>query len=268
LRTPAQLDRHLEQLGLTSDQIRGLAGGQRRGQFSEARAALIERLLSHFTPEDMKALGQLLADRKLSLNRAAVDGLVKELAPGQVGEWVKKLDTAQAHGEATRLPEVEGAREDSLSAEQDPNARTSTTKNPSPGPEPRPFRRGNFAHRFAEHILEAIRLPRPNQAEVVVELQDGTGDVIRTDRIVSHADRGELFEIKPAGRSAEIGRAQLPGRLEALQREFPKPNGWTGQVVEYTPAQVRAWLQRQAKAARATGAPVPDINAIMKLLGF
>jgi hypothetical protein len=96
---------------------------------------------------------------------------------------------------------------------------------------------------------------------VVVQLRDGTGDIIRVDRVVSEADQGVLLEIKPAGRSAEKGRAQLPGRLEALQKEFPKKNGWRGEVVEYTRADVEAWL-------RAEGVPAPNIPKILRALGF
>jgi hypothetical protein len=270
VRTPAELERYLEELGLSSEQIRALAGGKRRGQFSQARAALIERLLGHFTPEDMKALGTFFAEHKATLNNEVADALIDGIAPGGAGDWTKSVSIAQSHGEATKPPEAEGALEESLGEEQDPNARISVTKKkkPSPGRVPRQFLRGNFAHRFAEYLLDAVRLPRPSQAEVVVELRDGTGDIIRTDRIISHADHGELLEIKPAGRSAEIGAAQLPGRLAALQREFPKPNGWHGQIVEYTPADVRAWLQREAQAAKAAGVPVPDVEGIMKLFGF
>lgn len=214
-------------------------------------------------------LGKYFAEVKLTLNKTAVDAFIGGIAPGEAGDWVKRISIAQVHGEATRLPEAEGARERSLGEDQDPNARIGATKKKtSPGPVPRAFLRGNFAHRFAEYLLDVLRLPRPSRAEVVVELRDGTGDIIRTDRIISHADHGELLEIKPAGRSAEIGQAQLPGRLEALQREYPKRNGWTGRIVEYTPADVRAWLQREAQAARAAGAPVPDVEGIMKLLGF
>jgi hypothetical protein len=111
------------------------------------------------------------------------------------------------------------------------------------------------------YILGRDRLLRPNKAEVVVQLRDGTGDIIRVDRVVSEADQGVLLEIKPAGRSAEKGRAQLPGRLEALQKEFPKKNGWRGEVVEYTRADVEAWL-------RAEGVPAPNIPKILRALGF
>jgi Domain of unknown function (DUF4157)/Putative RNase-like toxin, toxin_1 len=141
------------------------------------------------------------------------------------------------------------------------DTRMSETEKPSPGAQPRPFQRGNFSHRFAEHILGPNELPRPNEAEVVVHLNDRTPDIIRTDRIVRNTERGVLIEIKPAGPSAARGRAQLPGRLEALQRYFPKRNGWTGRVVEYNPAQVEAWF-------RAEGVPAADIPALMSELGF
>jgi hypothetical protein len=264
VRSPAELERYLEQQGLTSNQIRGLDKG------SQARAALIERLLGHFTAADLKALGTFLREEKITLDVDAVDALIEGIPPGGVSDWIKTKSIAEMHGEATRLPSVERAREESLGEEQDPRGRMKVAKEkkPSPGPEPRAFLRGNFAHRFAEHLLDAARLPRPSRAEVVIELRDGTGDIIRTDRIISHADHGELLEIKPAGRSAAIGEAQLPGRLEALQREFPKKNGWNGRIVEYTADDVRAWLRAEAQAAQAGGRPPPDVDGIMKLFGF
>lgn len=269
VRTPAQLRQHLADQGLSANEIQGLAGGGAGSRMSPARAALIERLLRHFGPEDLKALGKLLAEKKIPLTSDAVDALIDTVPRGEMADWIRSSQIAEVHAQATSLPERDGALEDSLSASQDPNARTQIKKKkPSPGPVPRQFLRGNFAHRFAEYLLDALRLPRPSQAEVRIELRDGTGDVIRTDRIILHPDRGVLLEIKPAGRSAEIGQAQLAGRLEALQREFPKPNGWTGRIVEYTPADVRAWLRAEARAARAAGLPVPDVEGIMTLLGF
>jgi hypothetical protein len=266
VRSPAELERYLEQLGLASDEIRGLAGGRRRGQFSRARAGLIERLLKHFTPADLKALGKFLGERRIRLDGASVDALIKGVDPGGASDWIRRISIAEVHGDQTRLPEVEGAKEESLGEEQDPGGRMTTKKRPSSGPEPRSFLRGNFAHRFAEYLLDALRLPRPSRAEVVIELRDGTGDIIRTDRIVSHEDHGDLLEIKPAGTT--VGEGYLRAREAALQREFPKPSGWTGRIVEYSPADVRAWLRAEARAARAAGLPVPDIEGIMKLLGF
>jgi hypothetical protein len=140
------------------------------------------------------------------------------------------------------------------------------TLKPSPRREPRQFLRGNFAHRFYEHIrhLTGVKLEK----EVVIALRDGTGDIIRADRIIRHSDQGLLLEIKPKGRFAERGRAQLPGRLKALQREFPKKNGWIGKVVEYDRSDVEAWLLAEARAARAERRPVPNVSKLMKELGF
>jgi len=269
VRTPAQLRQHLADQGLTANEIQGLAGGGAGSRMSQTRADLIERLLKHFGHEDLKALGDLLAEKKIPLTSDAVDALISTVPRGEMADWIRSTQIAEVHAQATSLADREGALEDSLSAEQDPNARTQIKKKkPSLGPEPRQFLRGNFAHRFAEYLLDALRLPRPSQAEVRIELRDGTGDVIRADRVIFHPDEGVLLEIKPAGRSAEIGQAQLAGRLEALQREFPKPKGWTGRIVEYTAADVRAWLQVEARAARAAGLPVPDVEGIMTLLGF
>ena len=192
--------------------------------------------------------------------------LIDGVPAGEMAAWVKQARIAEVHGEVTRLPEE--AKGKSLEEGQDPNARARVTNKPSPGREPRPFLRGNFAHRFAEYLLDARRLPRPSRAEVVVALRDGTGDIIRTDRIISNANEGLLLEIKPAGPAAEKGRAQLPAREAALQNEFPKQNGWHGEIVEYTRNDVAGWLRREAKAARAAGQPVPDVAKIMKVLGF
>jgi hypothetical protein len=256
----ADVVKTLERAGLTKTQIRGLTGGSR----SRARARAVDRLARHFTAADLAVLGEYLAERKVLLSDDAVEHLIDGIAPGEMAAWVKKARIAEVHGEATRG----AATEKSLSEQQDPSARASVTDKPTPGREPRAFVRGNFAHRFAEYLMDVGRLPRPSQAEVVVELRDGTGDFIRLDRIISEAHIGLLFEIKPAGRSAEIGRAQLRAREAALQREFPKRDGWRGEVVEYTRADVEGWLGREADAARAQGNAPPDVAGIMEVFGF
>ena len=62
-----------------------------------------------------------------------------------------------------------------------------------------------------------------------------------------------LTESQNSGRGAPL--AGVSGRVRA-------------QISTRVSTQVRAWLQREAQAARATGAPAPNIEAIMKLLGF
>lgn len=131
----------------------------------------------------------------------------------------------------------------------------------SGGAVPKQFQRGNFAHRFIEYILGAKKVPRPNEAEVVVEYRDGTGDFIRVDRIIRNSETGLLLEIKPAGKSAQIGRSQMQARLSALQKEFPKQKGWSGQVVEYTRADVENWFKSE-------GLSPADIAELLKFLGF
>jgi hypothetical protein len=131
----------------------------------------------------------------------------------------------------------------------------------SGGAVPKQFQRGNFAHQFIEHILGTKKIPRPNEAEVVVEYRDGTGDFIRVDRIVRNSETGLLLEIKPAGKSAQIGRSQMLGRLKALQKEFPKQKGWSGQVVEYTKGDVENWFKSE-------GLSPADIIELLKFLGF
>jgi hypothetical protein len=266
-RTAAEVEAYLRKQGLTDKEILGFKGGKRAEKLSAASAARVERLLRHFTTEDLKALGNRLSEKGIILDDAAVETLIKGVSRGEMSSAIRKSEIAEVHGEKTRVPEA--MKEKSIV--DDPNARAQTTKRPkkpSPGPEPREFRRGNFAHRFAEFIFGRDQLPRPNRAEVVIDLHDGTGDIIRTDRISSTADAGVLLEIKPAGKSAAKGRAELPGRLEAVRRYYPKKNGWTAEVLEYTRADVEAWLREEARAARASGKPVPDVAGIMKLFGF
>jgi uncharacterized protein DUF4157 len=175
----------------------------------------------------------------------------------------------QAFERAETIAETFAPGENPVSVLEDPSARAKVTDVPAPGPEPKPFLRGNFMHRFADRILGEKSpwrkgkgsLPLPVEAEVVVELLDGTGDIIRADRIKSSAKTGVLLEIKPSGKSAAKGEAQLPGRIEALKRKYPKPEGWTGRVVEYTKADATAWLL-------AEGVPKKLIPKILKLLGF
>jgi hypothetical protein len=50
--SPADARKYLEQHGLTSKEIKGLAGER----ISQPRAALIERLAKHFTEKDLKVL--------------------------------------------------------------------------------------------------------------------------------------------------------------------------------------------------------------------
>jgi hypothetical protein len=243
-----------------------LKGGKPAGRLSEPRAALIERLIEHFLPEDLKVLGKFLRERGINLDRGAVDALIDGVAPGEMGNWVRRVQIAELYGELTELPEEWKGK--ALGEVEDPKARASVTTKPSPGREPRQFVRGNFVHRFAEYLLDAQRLPRPGVAEVRIELEDGTGDIIRADRLINNPERSLLLEIKPAGPSADKGRAQLPGREAALNRYFPRTNPWKGRVVEYTRDDVLGWLRAEVRAARAEGRPIPDVRRLMKALGF
>lgn len=251
------IQKNLEQEGLTPSEILGFSGGEHAQNLSPASAARVERLLDHFTTKDLKVLGKYLFDNEIILDDAGVDALIKGVRPGEMGAAVRKGQIAQVHGEATRLPE--GMKETSML--EDPKGRATITDMCSPKSEPSRFLRGNFAHKFAQQIF-GNRLPRPNEAEVVVALRDGTNDIIRVDRIIRNAEEGVLIEIKPAGSPwAKKGMAQLPARLKALQKEFPKKNGWRSMQLEYTRADVEAWL-------RAEGVPEKDIPEIMKEFGF
>jgi hypothetical protein len=255
-------------LSFLRDRFRGLdkqiSGGRGRNIIKDPTIAAnldiatreAAQQLQRFAKEDPR-LGKLLeldpkklkSARKVWSTRFETENLSEAAKRGR--------DIEDLFDERQRLPQSE--HEAGLA--EDPKARMRTTKKASPGRVPRPFQRGNFAHRFAERFLGRDRLPRPNEAEVRVEFRDGTGDVIRVDRMIRNPVQGFLLEIKPAGESARIGRAQLPGRLEALQKEFPRRDGWQGEVVEYTPEDVRQWLGSE-------GVPAENIPALMQELGF
>ena len=143
---------------------------------------------------------------------------------------------------------------------EDPMARAKVVTKPSPGKVKDPFKRGNFVHRFAEHIIGG-KLPRPSEAEVMIRFRDGSGHHIRADRINRTGKKGVLIEIRPAGKAADEMKAKLPARLDAVQKEFPKPDGWTGRVVTYTRSHVRTWLKKE-------GVPDTDIPRLMAEIGF
>ena len=61
----------------------------------------IARLLEHFTPADVKKLGEFLSENKIALNDAHVDAFIQKVPRGKMGEYVRHLEIAQVHGQAT-----------------------------------------------------------------------------------------------------------------------------------------------------------------------
>jgi hypothetical protein len=146
-----------------------------------------------------------------------------------------------------------------------PDPKTGKPPTPSPGLVPKSFDRGNFVHRFVRFILERrLRLPPGAQQEVRVQLDPITKDRIYIDLLVRGAGRqkGRVIEIRPRGRPAQEMKGKLPGRTQAVQKEFPNPMGYSSKVVTYTRQDVLRWL------TDGEGLSHSDAIEIMRLFGF
>lgn len=102
VRTVAEIERALRNQGLAPRDLRQFAGGAKR--LSAAVAKRVERLMAHFTPGEVKKLGEFFAEHRFVLDDATVDVLVDHVPKGQLGEYVRHLEIARVHGQATAPP--------------------------------------------------------------------------------------------------------------------------------------------------------------------
>jgi hypothetical protein len=96
---------------------------------------------------------------------------------------------------------------------------------------PTHLERGQFAHEYAELLIDPKELPPGLSAEVTVELPGGK---IRLDRV--DFDKGVYYEIKPnTALSKDMGANQIKKYAEYMNRNHPLKGGklWTGTVVTY-----------------------------------
>lgn len=121
-RTVAVIERELQSKGIAPDDLRKFAGGKR---ISTAVAKRVEKLAEHFTPEDIKKLGEFFSKNKITLNDDLVDAFIRTVPRGKMGEYLSHLEIAQTHGEATKSP--------GLSAEE-PALEEATTVHPGKPP--------------------------------------------------------------------------------------------------------------------------------------
>jgi len=96
-RTVAEIERELKSNGLAPGDFRKFAGGAKR--MTAAIAERVAKLMEHFTPEDVKKLGEFFSENKIALDEAHVDALIQKVPRGKMGEYVRHLEIAQTHGQ-------------------------------------------------------------------------------------------------------------------------------------------------------------------------
>ncbi len=97
-RTLANIEKDLAKQGISSEDVRRMTGGKRA---SAELGARVQRLLEHFTPEDVKALARFLARYKRELDDDAVAALINDVPRGDLAEVLEVLDEAVERGRAT-----------------------------------------------------------------------------------------------------------------------------------------------------------------------
>ncbi len=95
----AEVERELKRRGVSGDVLRSFSGGKRA---TAALAQRVERLLDHFTPADLKKLGEFLSENERALSDEAVDVLVNDLSQVDMAETIRALETRQTLEATTR----------------------------------------------------------------------------------------------------------------------------------------------------------------------
>jgi hypothetical protein len=88
-RSAAEVQKHLEQEGLTQSEILGFSGGPHAQKLSRASAARVERLLKYFSCKRIsKSWAGTFFNKDIILNDAAVDALISGCG---VAKWALRL---------------------------------------------------------------------------------------------------------------------------------------------------------------------------------
>jgi len=96
---------------------------------------------------------------------------------------------------------------------------------------PPSLERGQFAHEYAELLIDESELPHGLTAEVTADLPGGR---VRIDRV--DFEKGVYYEIKPNTLGAQrAGSAQIAKYAEYMNKNYPLPGGkkWGGCIVTY-----------------------------------
>jgi hypothetical protein len=92
--------RDLGNRGIAPEDIRSFGGETKR--VSAALAERVERLVEHFSPAEVKQLGEYFSKNKIALTDDLVDALIQKVPQGQMGEYVRHLEIAEVHGAVTK----------------------------------------------------------------------------------------------------------------------------------------------------------------------
>jgi hypothetical protein len=166
-------------------------------------------------------------------------------------EFAEGLKEIQEEAQQIGMPET---LEDLQAA--DPRIQVRST--PGGAPQPASTVRGNFAHKYAEDLIP--ELPRGLDDEVIVPSGEGE---IRIDRV--DWKNGTIYEVRPANqREVAAMNKELPGRLRAMDREYPLGSGrrWQGRVVTYTKEKALQVLQEKYNYTREAAVE------ILRVYGF
>ena len=96
----ADIRRDLGSKGIAPEDIRSF-GGEAKG-VSAALAERVARLVEHFSPAEVKKLGEYFFKNKIALTEDLVDALIQKVPQGKMGEYVRHLEIAEVHGAVTK----------------------------------------------------------------------------------------------------------------------------------------------------------------------
>ena len=102
-RTLAEIEQGLRSQGVSGQDLRNLTGGKRA---SVAVARRVERLLGHFSPEDVRHLGGFLTQRARPLDDQMIDDLVDNVSRGQMAAIIRQVQIHEVHADAIRGAEL------------------------------------------------------------------------------------------------------------------------------------------------------------------
>jgi hypothetical protein len=98
-RTVAEIERDLQNKGLEPGVLGKFKGDRQRLSADIARR--VEKLMEHFTPDEVKKLGNFLAEHKVGLTDDAVEVIIDNVAKGKMEEMIRNLELEHGRSKAT-----------------------------------------------------------------------------------------------------------------------------------------------------------------------
>lgn len=99
-RTLDDIKQDLQTKGIAPEDISSFRGEAKR--VSAALAERVARLAEHFSPSEVKQLGEYFSKNKIALTEDLVDALIQKVPQGKMGEYVRHLEIAEVHGAVTK----------------------------------------------------------------------------------------------------------------------------------------------------------------------